>query len=106
MVRGGLNRQAAGCDKASDPLGVRQSDRFGNISFRFGTIFGGLDMNRVIVSGVALFFATVGIALLGGQEQAAIVVALAACCGRAVAVAEAACLLAVALVTATTAVVP
>ncbi len=38
--------------------------------FGFGTLFGGFGMNRMFVFGVAMFFAIVGFALMGGERQA------------------------------------
>lgn len=63
------NRQTLACDSVSRHRKVERSV-CGNISFQFGTMFGGFGMNRVFVFGVAVFFAIVGIALLGGEKQA------------------------------------
>lgn len=67
-----------GCRLFASQMRGRMAMAVGNISFRVWYYFGGLGMNRVFMFGVAMFFAIVGIALLGGQKQAA---AGHGCCG-------------------------
>jgi hypothetical protein len=68
MRRGETSTAAGAATRRRTSVGAERP--IGNIGFHYGTIFGGLGMNRVIVFGIAVFFAVVGIALLGGEKQA------------------------------------
>jgi len=70
IARTGAGFKASVISSVSFEIAGSVDSRTGNISLSYGTLFGGLGMNRVIVFGVAAFFAVVGIALVGGQSQA------------------------------------